>query len=105
MGQTDTLVDRQMYTYFISNGQHVKIGKSYHPEARLRELQTGSSQPLHLLMTIVGDFEFQYQYIMAPALYGEWFAWDESATNLIFFVTMGRRRRPEDGLFNLIPPD
>lgn len=45
---------KNLITYFISDPEAgvVKIGKSYNPERRLRQLQTGCARPLCLAMLL-----------------------------------------------------
>lgn len=45
--------EHPMYVYFISNGLHVKIGKSKNPKQRLNELQTSS--PLFLSLIFISE--------------------------------------------------
>lgn len=93
-----------MRTYFISDGTHVKIGKSENPQRRLASLQTAHAKPLYLLMTIVGDHEADYQQVFGcDRLEGEWFAWSASHTELAFFVATGRRRTSNDSLVDVVP--
>lgn len=95
-----------MQTYFISDGTRVKIGKSENPQQRLNQLQTGSSQLLELLITIDGDFEAQYHNVFQNDRFnGEWFKWSPNSTELVFFITTGRRRTSADSLLNLHPVD
>lgn len=64
-----------MYTYFISNGAAVKIGKTINVSHRLLSLQTSSPIPLFVIMSLEGDLEKYYHTLYAPyRLLGEWFS-------------------------------
>jgi hypothetical protein len=43
------------YIYAISDGQHIKVGISKHPEKRLGELNVGNANKLYLLGYYAGD--------------------------------------------------
>jgi uncharacterized protein YozE (UPF0346 family) len=64
-----------MQTYFISNGTHVKIGRTYKPvEKRLAALQTASHLPLEILLIFDGDREKEFHLKFdAHRTSGEWF--------------------------------
>ena len=69
-----------MHLYIISNNETIKIGKSKNPEARLNQLQTGSSKKLKLIHTVeVNDDECLYLEQMihkelgTRRVLGEWF--------------------------------
>jgi hypothetical protein len=63
-----------MQTYFISDGQRVKIGKSRNPPSRLAQLQTSHAAQLTLLLSIEEDEEKTlHQRFAAFRLRGEWF--------------------------------
>ena len=64
-----------MQTYFISDGRAVKIGRSSNVEARLADLQTGSSEKLWLIHSIDGDHEkhFHTEYAQYRIEKSEWF--------------------------------
>lgn len=47
------------FLYIISNGNDLKIGVSKNPEKRLKDLQTGSAQKLHIVET----FKLPYQKV------------------------------------------
>lgn len=62
--------------YFIKALNTVKIGYSANPEKRLKELQTGNSEKLELLLTIPGNKESEkafHLYFDRARLNGEWF--------------------------------
>ena len=66
------------FVYFIQAGDDgpIKIGSAVDPIARLKELQVGNPQPLHILMTLADDegLERQLHQRFAPLrLHGEWF--------------------------------
>jgi hypothetical protein len=64
-----------MQTYFISNGQAVKIGRAKDARQRLAALQIASPTPLYLLFVLEGDHEKLYHTRYAVhRLHGEWFA-------------------------------
>lgn len=93
-----------MQTYFISDGARVKIGKSTNPSARLKQLQVGSATKLQLLITIQGDYEAVYHDMFHDRrISGEWFIWDDAATDLVFFIITGRRSETHDSLLGLVP--
>lgn len=68
------------YVYFIQRGVRgpVKIGWAKKPEKRLRELQTGASGRLQLLVKVPGGQQLEHQYHREFAehrLQGKWFEW------------------------------
>jgi Meiotically up-regulated gene 113 len=74
--------------YFIRSGHDgpVKIGRAARPAGRLRELQTGSPFPLHLLGTIPGgghlerDLHARFNWLR---IRGEWFRPDKTLLSYI----------------------
>ncbi len=65
--------------YFIGDVEHarIKIGFSYAPERRLKQLQTGSSGRLEIAGLVAGGIEVEriiQRDLAAFALHGEWFA-------------------------------
>jgi hypothetical protein len=46
---------KKSYVYIITNGEDLKVGVSYDPEKRLKQLQTGNSKKLR----IVSKFEVE----------------------------------------------
>lgn len=66
----------QGYVYLISDGTAVKVGYSVKPEARVRELQTGSSRELRLLGKFAGSEQDEarlHQEFFEDNLILEWF--------------------------------
>lgn len=64
------------HTYLIAaDGTHlVKIGIAKDPARRLKELQTGQPMTLHLLWSVVGDYERDlHVHFDAYRVRGEWF--------------------------------
>lgn len=71
-----TGVDSSPITYFVSNSQQVKIGKSeeYKLKERLSLLQCGNPKKLNLILSIKGDVEKHLQYVFNEyRKKGEWF--------------------------------
>ena len=73
--------------YFIQSGDcgPIKIGKAKHPESRLRELQTGSCEPLTLLATLDVDDNAEHSLhatLSGCRLRGEWFDSKELYVNV-----------------------
>ena len=63
-----------MPTYFISDGQLVKIGKSNTPQKRLAQLQTSHHSILTLLLVMDGEYERDLHQQFADDHHrGEWF--------------------------------
>ena len=73
--------------YFIQSGDSgpVKIGKALNPEVRRSELQTGSSEQLHLraILDVEDDVERHMHVLLDPCrIRGEWFSSDEMILNV-----------------------
>jgi hypothetical protein len=71
-------LDGDCHVYFIQSGCHgpIKIGRGADPEKRLKELQTGSPQPLFLLGSIVGAPHNEgrlHHHFRGSQMRGEWF--------------------------------
>jgi hypothetical protein len=61
-------------TYFISDGEHVKIGVASDAERRLRSLQIGCPRRLELLLVLPGNHELGlHERFAADHARGEWF--------------------------------
>ncbi len=91
-------------TYFIADTSCsvVKIGKSNNPQKRLQYLQIAHHTHLSLLITIDGDYEEKYHKVFAAfRVRGEWFTWDDSKTELVFYIATGHVRRPDESLYDL----
>ena len=76
--------------YFIKGGDFVKIGKSYSPEKRIKELQTGNPYKLELLKTIKecsegGEFEESdlHAKFKKYRVEGEWFEYSDEIKKFI----------------------
>jgi Meiotically Up-regulated Gene 113 (MUG113) protein len=67
------------YTYFIRDGDAIKIGSSMRPKDRIDSIQTGSSRQIETLaivpIAIVGEFE-THQKFAHLRIRGEWFRVD-----------------------------
>jgi hypothetical protein len=79
--------------YFIQSGLRVKIGYAADPWKRLKDLQTGSAETLHLAAVLEGerDYEqFLHQHFAPYRLHGEWFA---ASVEMDEFVASNKRNR------------
>jgi hypothetical protein len=74
------------YTYFILGSEGIKIGQSFSPRSRLRDLQPGSATPLKLLLAV------PYSRIPEPEAHkkfkhlrmmGEWFRPEQELLDFI----------------------
>lgn len=70
-----------MHLYLIQSDKtgSIKIGRSDHPQIRLKQLQTGAAFELKLLAIIdgAGHLEKQiHKQLKEYRLQGEWFHWD-----------------------------
>jgi len=76
--------------YFISDGDHVKIGfTKRNPEERLAELQTANPKSLRLIHVTHGNSEKVqgiYQKFKHLRLKGEWFKLNEEMQNFIYLL-------------------
>lgn len=64
-------------TYFIYDGNYVKIGKAINPLNRLSTLQCGNPNQLKLIHMIDGDSEkYFHNYFKDKKIIGEWFDLD-----------------------------
>lgn len=73
-----------MKTYLISNGTHVKIGKSNNPNIRIAALQTASPTKLTLILILDGDQEKSLHKRFAESrTNGEWFTLSAALTAYI----------------------
>ena len=62
-----------MYVYAITDGVMIKVGISKHPDKRVRQLNTGSSNRLYLLGYYIGDRqEENYIHRKFYTVKGEW---------------------------------
>jgi uncharacterized protein YozE (UPF0346 family) len=79
---------KTVQTYFISNGIHVKIGKSHRPSDRYETFQTASAEPLSILLTLPGNQEAKlHQQFAADHIRGEWFSLSYSILKFISIQT------------------
>ena len=63
------------YTYFITDGQDIKIGVSNNPSQRLKILQPGNPRKLTILLKLNGDREAEFHNKFHKyRLKGEWFS-------------------------------
>lgn len=82
----------KMYTYIISDGRAVKIGKTKNVAGRLKSLQTASPTTLYLLASFEGDREKELHTLYAQhRLRGEWF----SLSGGFFFWLMCQTERED----------
>ena len=74
-----------IYTYFITDGVNIKIGRSKDPKKRLASLQTGYPTRLEILSVVRGDCEADcHELLKDHRLGGEWF--DMSALLKSFYL-------------------
>lgn len=73
------------YLYAISNGEHIKVGYSKSPKARLKQLQTGQARPLKLVWQCLCGYSDQeakaqerklHRRLQSNRVSGEWFEFD-----------------------------
>ncbi|MGJ7042107.1 mRNA-degrading endonuclease YafQ of YafQ-DinJ toxin-antitoxin module [Shinella sp. BE166] len=67
---------RSSFVYFISDGEHVKIGLSRQPRKRLSSLQTGHPKRLNIVGLMPGGAEDEFQLhgrFRDHRVKGEWF--------------------------------
>jgi hypothetical protein len=77
-----------LQTYFISNGVHVKIGKSTYPKERFKSLQTASFLPLQILAIVDGDIEQNlHRRFEKYRVKGEWFELSNELREFIASLT------------------
>lgn len=75
--------------YFIVAGDEpdtVKIGYSFDPESRRKQLQTGSARPLRIVLVVNGDTETEsrlHKQFAKNRMTGEWFGLDQ---NLVSYI-------------------
>ena len=83
------------FVYFIHNGSHhLKIGTTKSPKTRLRHLQMGNPETLHLALVLPGDpaVESMLHRAFAPErVAGEWFYESRRLTNFVLEVAHARR--------------
>lgn len=84
------------FTYFVRDGDAIKIGTSVHPEKRIKSLQTGISRPLETLaivsMDIADEIETHEKFAHIR-ISGEWF---RSEPELLQFIAEVKSKH--DGL-------
>jgi hypothetical protein len=64
------------YVYFVSDGEHIKIGRAVNVVARLRGMQTGSAKPLTILATFLTAESIEtelHRRFKAARVTGEWY--------------------------------
>lgn len=74
------------FTYFVRDGDMVKIGSSMRPQDRISTLQTGSSRPLEVLAIVsqeIADEFGTHQLFAHLRVRGEWFRADRE---LLYFI-------------------
>ena len=85
------------YTYFIQpqSGVAVKIGVSSNPEHRIKELQTGHHEPLHIAAVLKGDREREFHVRFSGLrMRGEWF---RATSELSEYLHAQGAKFPSDG--------
>ena len=78
--------------YFITDGRYTKIGYSYEPDKRLKELQTGNPFPLRLVKVVNGDYGDEGKIHRSLSLYrlnGEWFDFKCFDDDILDFLLEG----------------
>lgn len=80
-------IETTTYIYVISDKQgRYKIGRSAHPEKRLRQLQTGNSKKLEILAVVKRDVWFEKRLHQMFSLHrekGEWFSLSPEAVEFL----------------------
>lgn len=75
------------YVYFIQDERgYVKIGVSWQPEERLKDLQTSNPHRLSILCCIKGGFEVEkklHNFLSNTRAHGEWFHHSEKLSLLL----------------------
>lgn len=74
------------FTYFVRDGDMIKIGSSMRPADRISNLQTGSSRPLEVLAVVsqeIADEFGTHQLFDHLRVRGEWFRADQE---LLYFI-------------------
>jgi hypothetical protein len=88
--------------YFIKNATgYIKIGYSRHPWSRLKQLQTGSSEPLEMLYIVDGDFQtekYLHNHFSFCHYINEWFCPSESLLYLIHILQTPQEKRTSAAL-------
>ena len=94
---------KNLITYFIADAeaQVVKIGKSYNPEVRLKQLQTGCARPLSLALLLPvglehlgkcasGDWDEKtlHARFSVDRLNGEWFRLSTTIKDFIYRMSV-----------------
>ena len=72
-------MNRHGYVYWLSDGEHVKIGFSSYPAQRIRELQTGNGRPLSLVALEAAAPAREgelHRFFSEKRRAGEWFLFD-----------------------------
>lgn len=102
---TCLLKNDRSWVYFITGGDHVKVGSSRNPVARLKGHQTGSPVPLEIAYLLEGPRlveHFIHREARAFRAHGEWFRDCPEFWALIFSeafrVELDHKRREIDDL-------
>jgi hypothetical protein len=64
------------YVYFVSDGEHIKIGRAVNVLNRLRAMQSGSAKPLTVLATLLTGDSIEselHRRFKAAHVKGEWY--------------------------------
>ncbi|MCL2312759.1 MAG: GIY-YIG nuclease family protein [Firmicutes bacterium] len=80
------MVERKIKTYLIYDRKqgYYKIGKSIHPQQRLKQLEAQKNYFLDLVSYCEGDLEKKlHNYFSLKRKYGEWFKLNENNVSYI----------------------
>lgn len=66
------------YSYLMFDGTFYKIGKSIHPEQRIKEIKTGNPTTELIMYSSKVDEKFLHEYFNNKKVKGEWFELDEN---------------------------
>jgi hypothetical protein len=91
------------FVYFIvrPSTDSLKIGFSADPERRLRQLQTGSDEPLQLLAFFEATFAVEkeiHRRLSGSRMSGEWFQRSREVEELILYISGVLRAQANEGL-------
>jgi len=79
---TKKLKNKKIYFILNQRAKQIKIGVSYDPSNRLKQVQTGSGDKLKLLFTlksyrVTNNYEkVLHEFFEGYRLEGEWFSWN-----------------------------
>lgn len=86
----------QTFVYVVQGEPEtpIKVGIARDPRKRLRALQTGNPQTLHLLYVVPGDSKLEANFhrrLKASAIHGEWFGGEEAEAFIAWFADYADR--------------